>query len=229
MRYGFMQECLLTFDKKGYDPFIDYLKGVAIIFVILTHLISDTLHSYTLFCLWGDMAVPLFLLVQVFHSYKKENVVLKFKQILKRIVVPFLATQVVICALLVILNRGFDIALFKGFGNLGPGAYYPYIYIQFALLIWLVAPLFRRVKSRTALLVIFIAISEVIELICIYMKIDSDIYRFLFFRYTFLLFLGFLLAKDKLIINRWALIVSLISLLFVLSFDGIIGGGQLFV
>lgn len=58
----------ITLQKEGYDPFIDYLKGVCIFLVVLAHCLPHT--EYILFPLWGDQAVPLFLLIQVFHAYK---------------------------------------------------------------------------------------------------------------------------------------------------------------
>ena len=58
----------ITLQKEGYDPFIDYLKGVCIFLVVLTHFLPHT--EYILFPLWGDQVVPLFLLIQVFHAYK---------------------------------------------------------------------------------------------------------------------------------------------------------------
>lgn len=63
----------LKFKKEGYDPFISYLKGVCIFWVILTHTITKDVHDYSLFCLWGDMAVPIFLAIQCVHVYKKES------------------------------------------------------------------------------------------------------------------------------------------------------------
>lgn len=61
----------LTFKTDGYDPLIDYTKGLCILFVVIQHSIPTVLHHYTMFALWGRLAVPLFLLIQVFHTYKK--------------------------------------------------------------------------------------------------------------------------------------------------------------
>lgn len=63
--------CSLTFNRDGYDPLIDYLKGLCILFVVIQHSIPTALHHYTMFALWGRLAVPIFLLIQVFHAYKK--------------------------------------------------------------------------------------------------------------------------------------------------------------
>ena len=49
----------IYFNRYSYDPFIDYIKGISIIFVILNHCIGESLHSKSIYCLWGDSAVPL--------------------------------------------------------------------------------------------------------------------------------------------------------------------------
>ena len=54
------------------------------------------------------------------------------------------------------------------------------------------------------------------------MPISKGIYRFLFFRYTFLIFGGYLLATGGLRLNIKTLLLSLVSMLFILICDGII-------
>ena len=58
-------ETMIAFNKHGYDPFIDFLKGVCILFIILTHCFPEYLIEYTQFDLWGRTAVPLLILLQV--------------------------------------------------------------------------------------------------------------------------------------------------------------------
>lgn len=93
----------ILLSKEGYDPFIDYLKGVSILFVILAHCLP--LQEYILFSLWGAQAVPLFLLVQVFHSYKKGvgyiSVSYDLKKLFHRIFKPFLLLVVIQLLLLI--------------------------------------------------------------------------------------------------------------------------------
>lgn len=212
----------IVLNKYGYEPFLDFLKGVCIVFVILTHCISPALHKYSLFCLWGDMAVPLFLLIQVFQTYKKgtNNVSIKPVKLLKRIVIPFLITQTIGVAVLFLTSRQLIPSLSK-FGGIGPGAFYPYIYLQFVILLFILAPLFNRVKSSWILWLLFLLISELLELISIRF-IQPDVYRFLFFRYTFLILLGWLLTKDKIVLNGWTFLLSILSMFAILVFDGIV-------
>lgn len=65
----------MTFElsKDGYEPFLDYLKGICIIMVVINHGFASA-EEKLLFPIWINQAVPIFLLIQVFHSYKKRNV-----------------------------------------------------------------------------------------------------------------------------------------------------------
>lgn len=213
----------ILLNKKGYEPFLDFLKGVCIVFVILTHCISPSLHKYSLFCLWGDMAVPLFLVVQVFQTYKKGTSIIKINvtKLLKRIVVPFLIAQVAGVAVLSLVGYPFLNSL-RQFGDIGPGAFYPYIYLQFAVLLWLVSSLFNKVKKVGLLLFLFLVVSELLELVSIYLPIGPSVYRFLFFRYTFLIFLAWLLTKGGIAFKPFTIVLAIVSAVFILLFDGII-------
>lgn len=65
----------ILLSKEGYDPFIDYLKGVSILFVILAHCLP--LQEYILFSLWGAQAVPLFFLYKCFTLIRKVLVIFR--------------------------------------------------------------------------------------------------------------------------------------------------------
>ena len=51
------------------DLFIDFLKGICIICVVLTHNLPQSVMKASVFVAWGDMAVPLFLLFQSYHVF----------------------------------------------------------------------------------------------------------------------------------------------------------------
>ena len=61
---------MVVFKRSGYDSFIDFLKGICILLVLLDHSLS-LIKEYSLFAIWGRPAVPIFLLIQVFHAYKR--------------------------------------------------------------------------------------------------------------------------------------------------------------
>lgn len=218
---------ILRLRRDGYDPFIDYLKGICILLVILTHCIPDFLRRHLLFSLWGSTAVPIFLIIQVFHTYKKglDNVKINFNKLWNRIIKPFLLVEI----LLIIIYLGLKIAtgnydsLFSlikkiaKYGGRGSGAYYPWIYIQFALLLPIMAPILKKIKG-IYLAVAFIFISELFEIMCSLMNMPEYIYRLLFFRYTFLIYLGYLLVIKGYILNWKTLLVSIISAASILLF-----------
>lgn len=63
-RNGFKREnqgnrFIVPLKTEGYDPYIDYLKGVSIFFVVLAHCLP--MQNCLLFSFWGAQAVPLFL------------------------------------------------------------------------------------------------------------------------------------------------------------------------
>lgn len=68
-KFVIMRNRIIRLNRTGYDPFIDYLKWVAILFVVLPHALP--MHKEIASCLWIDQAVPLFLMIQVFHAYKQ--------------------------------------------------------------------------------------------------------------------------------------------------------------
>lgn len=108
----------LTFNKTGYDPFIDFLKAYSIICVVIAHILPAQCYKYMLFEVWGDMQVPMFILIQVFHAYKKEQTPkLNWSNLLKRIFFPFVVVQAVI----------------TGFKALTGGVFYGQVYSSVAV------------------------------------------------------------------------------------------------
>ncbi len=84
----------ISFNKTGYDPFIDFLKAYSIICVVIAHILPAEFYKYILFQVWGDMQVPMFVLIQVFHAYKKGlKPQLNWSILFKRICFPFAAIQ----------------------------------------------------------------------------------------------------------------------------------------
>lgn len=84
---------VISFNKSGYDPFLDFIKAYAIICVLIGHTIPY-LHESGL-SLFVEMQVPLFVLVQVFHVYKKDSYKLDFKKLFIRIFLPFFIIQII--------------------------------------------------------------------------------------------------------------------------------------
>ena len=209
--------------KDGYDPFIDYLKGVCILFVVLTHCLPK--QEYILFSLWGAQAVPLFLLIQVFHAYKKgiEQVQLSFnlKKLFHRILKPFLFLLCIEVVLLSIYRQDF-VSVLKGAilaGGIGPGSYYVWIYLQFFFLLPIVAVIIRKLKLNSFWCFFgFTLLCVIVEIICSYIHPHPAIYRLLFIRYIYLIYLGYLWVSFGIVINKLTASLSLLSIVFILLF-----------
>jgi len=210
--------------RKGYDPFIDFLKGICIILVILTHCIPSELRLVIGFPIWGSPAVPIFLIIQVFHFYKKgiDSAKLDCSKVWKRVLRPFILVEFAIIVVW-LYNYSTDIYyIVSSFKNIiymmsgGPGTYYPWIYLQFAVLLPLCRSLFKYGNTYT--LIVFLVLSQIAEIICAITAMPEWIYRLTFFRYIFLLYLGNLLARKGYILNRTTMLLSIISVTSVFFF-----------
>lgn len=84
----------VTFNTKGYDGFIDFIKAYAILCVLFGHTFSPILDKVA-YGVWAGMQVPLFILVQSFHSYKKDKAIVNIVKILTRVVLPFVVFEAI--------------------------------------------------------------------------------------------------------------------------------------
>ena len=212
----------ISFKKEGYDPLIDYIKGLCILFVIWTHCMNRGELSSILFPYWGDTAVPIFIIIQVFHYYKKGVGVRlpSLPKLWKRILRPY----IVMVALMFIAQFFMYYDITDGtfspslyWEKRGPGSYYIFIYLEMAFVIPLFAPLFRRLSTKW-LLVIFIFLSQLVETICSLTHCPDNIYRIIFPRYLFLIFIGYLLAVKGLRLNKLTIIAGIFGMLFIYLF-----------
>ena len=96
----------LVFTKKGYDSFIDFLKAISILLVLLGHTLPGVLHNMIGYRFWMGMAVPVFLCIQAFHYYKRSDSKINLKKILRRIIKPFIVIELII--VIVLLSSGRD-------------------------------------------------------------------------------------------------------------------------
>ena len=198
----------LVINRNGYDPFIDYLKGVCIIFVIINHCMPEKIMEYSGFMFWGVSAVPIFLIIQVFHAYKKGVITSrpKYQKIWNKIAWPFFICEIIICIAFILKLHHTQLSDIYGdvtnwikSGGYGPGAYYPWIYLQFAVLLPIISPIFK--KNIPFLCIIFIIISQSAETACAYFNLPQLAYRLLFLRYIFIFYLGYLLATKGYLLN----------------------------
>jgi peptidoglycan/LPS O-acetylase OafA/YrhL len=158
----------------------------------------------------------------VFHAYKKGlqgQKPLLSKGVIKRVILPY-GLVCLIAFMLKLFHHPTDLLpilkqTISAGGCTGPGSYYIWIYVEFALLLNALRPLFRRL-SGVQLLCAFIAVSELLELICSWTQISQPLYRLMPFRYVFLIYLGYKWVTEGVVINRKTIILSLISLALIL-------------
>lgn len=179
--------------------------------------ISSISHS-------GGVQVPLFIVVQTFHYYKKNTYTIPVRKTLARVVIPFLTMQAFIVLLLWVKN-GFgglkDILLyFITDGGYGQGDYYPVVYVQIAMLLPIFAVVNNKLWSKHKFILLFgyIFLCEGMEILCSFTHIPDSIYRFLAVRYVFLLYFGYQWTKEGIILNKWNLIVCIASLFLIIYF-----------
>lgn len=211
----------IQFNKSGYDLFVDFLKAYSIICVVVAHCLPEQMYNYVLFQVWGDMQVPMFLLIQTLHAYKKETrPKLNLKKLLTRIIIPYIILQVVIIGTLCFksLSNIWDtLKVIALSGGRGPGSYYFWIYLQFAILLPLIWPLFKWL-SRKELLALFLIVSIGFEILFSLIDFQDWLYRLLAVRYFFLIYLGFTWVQDGIQINIKTIFLSILSVVMVLFF-----------
>ena len=196
--------------KRVYQ--LDYLKGISIMFVIITHVtIYSTLSNTSIvFPYFVNMAVPFFIIVSGYahsQSYEKRELktlreYYKFKDLFnkaKAIYVPF----VVIYVLELILTRIMDgrmvgikeaVHIFIT-GGLGPGSYYIPILMELIVVMPIIYWLVNRNVLQGSLSVI--AVQVLLEWMIQITNFPQEIYRLLIVRYLVFLLTGVLLYKYR--------------------------------
>lgn len=202
------------------DQFIDFLKGIAIIGIVWLHCMP--LQSKMLAPLWCGMSVTLFLMVQVFHAYHKgasKAALPNMRKLTMRIILPML----VVTGILAIIQWKFGIVLNAGgvmknlkSGGFGPGCYYPWVYLQFAVAIALFGRLQKFLKP-TVWGGVTLVFSIVIDSLSAFVEMPEWLWRILFFRYTLLIWLGYDVLANGIRISPKLLLLAMISIAFILK------------
>lgn len=199
--------------KSGYDPFFDFMKGICILCVIGLHSMPKA-HTGSVF--WASQAVPLFLFMQVFHALKGERIRFpNWRKLFRRIIAPYVVTLLLILFLPSLIQRPFRFEL-----RAGPGAYYPFVYVQFAVLIPLFAWLARVFKGhfKTALLVSTLLASIAAELVASWIHVPNLVWIYLCARYLFIIGLAAFWLEGRIRLTPWTLLLSLASIWFLWLF-----------
>ena len=211
---------IIAFNKTGYDPFIDFVKFYAIICVLIGHTIPS--QDYWGYGLWAGMQVPLFVLVQVFHCFKKESPSFNLRKVITRVLFPFILIQTAILALIILKNEGQNalssIKAIISLGGNGPGSYYPWVYMQIALILPFVKRLMDKYDKRTNAIA-FLFLCETIEIISSIINLPDSVHRILATRYLFLIYIGWIWVNEGIVINVKNILFSLVSFLSIIYFE----------
>ena len=221
-------------EKPERKKILDYIKGIAVLFVIITHYHWEAdARKNLLFPYWIDMAVPVFMIISGYvasMSYSRKKVMslnqaYQWKEIIHKIfryTFPFLiAYGLELIGELYL--RGIEGAgkwVFNFFrGGYGPGSYYYPVMIQFVFLFPLVYFLIKKLDFAGVLLCGFgNFFYEILQRLYF---VSEGCYRLLIFRYLLLIGFGCYLycgyTKPKLIVNALSFVLG-ISFIYLVSY-----------
>ena len=211
-------------NNAGYDPFIDFLKGLCIVWVVLTHSIPYEWQQLIGFPFWGAQAVPLFLLIQSYHYFKKDALPsINWKKLIKRIIIPFVIAQGIIVSYLFVDSYLYGDEPLSKFlprlikcGGYGPGSFYVWVYLQFVILLPCVGWLQKRISLPSwGWCLVFVVVSELLEILCSFTEISPYLYRLCAFRYVFLIYGGYIWARDGIKLNWFTILLSVVSIVAI--------------
>ena len=218
---------------KKHVPAIDFIKGIAIIFVILLHSIpKQTLESIlAIFHIW--QAIPLFFIIMGYNmalSFRRRRYDCSAKYMkeyfcsrLKRIAPPFLAIYAL--SLIIGVYRGFDYSflwIFIGRFPLDlPGNYFVSMIFQFVLIFPFLWMIFT--KQPKLMLVLAFLLDLSFQLTAPYITVFENnyyLYNANILRYLFAIALGMWISKNPELFsrkNRFILAGSVVSFLYLVS------------
>jgi hypothetical protein len=217
------------FLKEGRDSFIDFVKGFAIVSVVILHNLGHTsVSKYLLFNLWIGQAVPLFILISAVNTYRAYmdvgyiNICNYFRsnlvKILRRVFVPFFLLQIILFPFFFLLENGDLHSWFQKVltaGGLGPGSYYPWIFLQIIIVVPFVIFTVKKLGFGKSIL-IWLAVSIVLELCAFLFNLNEDSYRMMSIRYIFLLVCGIYVMQNGFRPNKTTILLSVLGVLFIL-------------
>ena len=228
-----MSELQKKASKANRNHFIDLLKGICIIFVIVTHFSwtdEEKLQYY--FPFWLNMAVPLFMIVSgyvyafSFRKHKIEKICDAYapKSLVSKAVrytVPFAIAYLIEILYMVktgrfvadedvLLNLTSDFMV----GGYGPGSYYYPLMIQFIFVYPVIYFIIKRYDFKGVLLIGIL--NGLFELTQYSYHMSYSCYRLLIFRYILLIAVGCYISREDFKIHKAVMLLSfVVGLLFI--------------
>lgn len=203
-------EANLLASKQARLNFLDFYKGICILFVIVTHYDwTDQQRLQFLFPFWIEMAVPVFMVITGYvtaMSYQKYGHSLRDayhpREILRkwvRFVAPFVPVFIIeICIAIILKQETISIfGIVKTFarGGYGPGSYYFPIILQTVVIIPLVRIVIK--KYHTVGLIGCFGGNVLFEIGKTIINMSPAVYRLCMLRYLFILAYGVYLYYQK--------------------------------
>lgn len=200
----------------------DYLKGIAILFVILLHgSWTEGQRLNVLFSFGINLAVPIFMFVSGYmhmRSYEKREITsvadwikTRFFRQLMQIWIPF-AFFYMIELLYMCVAQDLSVSFLGAvklffLGGFGPGSYYIPVLVQFIILFPLLWKLVKKNEKWGSIIIIVIQLC--LEMTSVWGGIPDSIYRLLLFRHFIFILLGMLFYKHA-HVNKYILVSMLI-------------------
>lgn len=209
---------------------IDFVRGVAIISVILLHTLSANALKLSYASLHIGQAVPIFLFITLYLSFKGldergGSVMSYFRKqrigrLCKQVFLPFLIVVVLQAFVRVICGyKALSISDLVAGGGRGPGSYYFWVYLQIWILVPFLFLLFKKTEEWGFLILLIICLILNYGCVCIG---NEGLYRLSCIRYLFLAVPAYMyLRKESFNVFLLSLCVlgSLLYLVFLQKID----------
>ena len=205
---------------------IDLIKGVCIVFVIVTHAQWSTEERQVyLFPYWIDMAVPVFMIISGYVnslSYQRKRIssfgdAYSLKNIFSSMIrysIPVGITLLIELAFIVIYKETVDVIPFCLRGGDGPGSYYYPIMVQFIFVFPIIYFIIQKYDVCGFIICGFI--NCIYEILQTAYGMNVDCYRLLFFRYIFAASFGcFLVLKKGTVKKIYKILLFFIGFIFI--------------
>ncbi|MDD4781488.1 MAG: acyltransferase family protein [Tissierellia bacterium] len=210
--------------EKGVINYLNFIKGVCIILVILLHSIPYAHWRISLAGAWLDQAVPIFLFITAYLTYysfeRGKNFKIyfsinSFKKMINRIFFPFLFLIIIQLTILPIIGHQMPAKQVVMWGGVGPGSYYPWLYLQ----AWFFIPIIIYIVQKLSIvksIIIVLGSAVLIECFLSFIDIHPNIYRLLFTRHIFILYLGCIMRKYEFKLSISTIVLGITSLFAIL-------------
>lgn len=217
-------------DSMKRNNFIDTLKGICIIFVVITHFSwSNEERLHLLFPFWIDMAVPVFMIISGYvyaASFERKQInsiesAYKLKEIVNKFIrytIPYIGIYLAEAVGYLVVKRKADILemvkVLLG-GGYGPGSYYYPIMLQFMFIF----PIIYFIIRKYDLLGVVCCgiVNGLYEVLKYVYEMNESCYRMLVFRYILLIGFGCYLVIGKVKTRLWVSVCScLLGFVFII-------------